>query len=37
VTLAGAVENEKQKEHPTAIVKSAYGVRKANNLLMIEK
>jgi len=37
VTLTGAVENAKQIEHATAIVKSVYGVRKANNLFMIKK
>ena len=37
VTLTGAVENEKQRERATAIVKSVYGVRKVNNLLMIKK
>ena len=37
VTLTGAVQNAKQKEHATAIVKSVYGVHKANNLLMIKK
>jgi hyperosmotically inducible protein len=37
VTLTGAVENAKQIEHATAIVKSVYGVRKVNNLLMIKK
>ena len=33
VTLTGAVENEKQKEHATAIVNSVYGVRKESNML----
>jgi hypothetical protein len=33
VTLKGAVDNETQRERATAIVKSVYGVRKANNLL----
>jgi len=37
VTLAGAVENETQRERATAIVEGAYGVRKVNNLLMIKK
>jgi hyperosmotically inducible protein len=37
VTLTGAVDNEKQRESATAIVKSVYGVRKVNNLLMIKK
>ena len=37
VTLTGAVENENQRERATAIGKSVYGVRKANNLLMIKK
>ena len=37
VTLTGAVENETQRERATAIVKSVYGVRKVNNLLMIKK
>ena len=37
VTLTGAVENETQIERATAIVESVYGVRKANNLLMIKK
>jgi len=37
VTLTGAVENETQIERATAIVKSVYGVRKVNNLLMIKK
>ena len=37
VTLTGAVENENQRESATAIVKSVYGVRKVNNLLMIKK
>ena len=37
VTLTEAVENETQIEHATAIVKSVYGVRKVNNLLMIKK
>jgi hyperosmotically inducible protein len=37
VTLTGAVENETQIEHATAIVESVYGVRKVNNLLMIKK
>jgi osmotically-inducible protein OsmY len=37
VTLTGAVKNEKQIEHATAIVKSVYGVRKARNLTMIKK
>ena len=37
LTLTGAVENEKKIEHATAIVKSVYGVRKVNNLLMIKK
>ena len=37
VTLTGAVENAKQREHATAIGKSVYGVRKVNNLLMIKK
>ncbi len=35
--LTGAVENEKEIEDATAIVKSAYGVRKARNLPMIKK
>jgi hypothetical protein len=33
VTLTGAVENEKQKEHATAIVNSVYEVRKESNML----
>jgi hyperosmotically inducible protein len=37
VTLTGAVENETQIEHTTAIVKSVYGVRKVSNLLMLKK
>jgi hyperosmotically inducible periplasmic protein len=37
VTLTRALENPKRIEHATAIVKSVYGVRKANNLLMIKK
>jgi hyperosmotically inducible periplasmic protein len=37
VTLMEAVENEKKRERATAIVKSVYGVRKVNNLLMIKK
>ncbi len=37
VILTGAMENEKQIEYATAIVESVYGVRKANNLLMIKK
>ncbi len=37
VTLTEAVENEKQRERATAIVKSVYGVRKVNSLLMIKK
>jgi hyperosmotically inducible protein len=37
VTLTGAVENETQREHATAIVKNVYGGRKVNNLLMIKK
>jgi hyperosmotically inducible protein len=37
VTLTGAVENKKQRESATAIVKSVYGVRKVNNLLMVKK
>jgi osmotically-inducible protein OsmY len=37
VTLTGAVENAKQIEHATTIVKSAYGMRKVNNSLMIKK
>ena len=37
VTLTEAVENAKQKEHATAIVKGVYGVRKVNNLFMIKK
>ena len=37
VTLTGAVENETQREHATAIVKSVYGVRKARNFPMIKK
>jgi hyperosmotically inducible protein len=37
VTLTGAVENEKQREHATAIVEGVYGVRKVNNLLMLKK
>jgi hyperosmotically inducible protein len=37
VTLTGAVENEKQKEHATANVKSVYRVRKVRNLLMLKK
>jgi osmotically-inducible protein OsmY len=37
VILTGAVENEKQIEHATAIVKSVYGMRKVNNLTMIKK
>jgi hyperosmotically inducible protein len=37
VTLTGALENETQRERGTAIVKSVYGVRKVNNLLMIKK
>ena len=35
--LTGAVENEKEIEDATAIVKSAYGVRKARNFPMIKK
>jgi len=37
VTLTGAVENEKQREHATAIAKSVYGVRKVSNLLMLKE
>jgi osmotically-inducible protein OsmY len=37
ITLTGAVESKKQKEHATSIVKSVYGVHTANNLLMIKK
>ena len=37
VTLTGAVENEKQRKHAAAIVKSVYAVRKVNHLLMIKK
>jgi len=37
VTLTGAVENETQIEHATAIVKSVHGVRKVNNLFVIKK
>jgi osmotically-inducible protein OsmY len=37
VTLAGGVENEKQRKHAAAIVKSVYAVRKMNHLLMIKK
>jgi osmotically-inducible protein OsmY len=37
LTLTGAVENAKQRESATAIVKSVYGVCKVNNLLMIKK
>jgi hyperosmotically inducible protein len=37
VTLTGAVENERQRESTTAIVKSLYGVRKTRNLPMIKK
>jgi len=37
VTLTGAVENEKQVEHATAIAKSVYGVRKVSNLLMLKE
>ena len=37
VTLTGAVENETERARATAIVEGVYGVRKANNLLMIKK
>ena len=37
VTLTGAVENEKKREHAAAIVKSVYGMGKVNNLLMIKE
>ncbi len=37
VTLTRALENPKQIEHATAIVKGVYGVRNANNLFMIKK
>jgi osmotically-inducible protein OsmY len=37
VTLTRAMENEKQVERATATVKSVYGVRKVNDLLMIKK
>jgi len=37
VTLTRAMENEKQREHATAIAKSVYGVRKVSNLLMLKE
>jgi hyperosmotically inducible protein len=37
VTLTGAVENETQRERAATIVEGVYGVRKANNLLMLKK
>jgi len=37
VTLTGAVENGTQRERAAAAVEGVYGVRKANNLLMIKK
>jgi osmotically-inducible protein OsmY len=37
ITLTGDVENKKQVEQATAIAKSVYGLRGANNLLMIKK
>jgi len=37
LTLTGAVENQEQKDRGEAIAKSAYGLRKVNNLLSIKK
>ena len=37
VSLTRAMENEKQIGRAMAIVKSVYGVRKVNNLLMIKE
>jgi osmotically-inducible protein OsmY len=37
VILAEAVENEKERAHAKAVVKSAFGVGKINSLLMIQK